>query len=85
MSDFDCALDFILADADSHEVELRLRELRVIAALVTGWQSAAKLALDEAVADHTKAPAALEAIDGLPKQGTTRIAGQLRRDRFVEA
>jgi hypothetical protein len=59
-------LDFLLANADDREIELRVRELRVIAALSLGWQSPVKLALDEALSDHAKAAAALQAIDDLP-------------------
>ena len=73
MVDYDCALDFILADADDRETELRVRELRAIAALVTGWQSDAKRALDEAVVDHTKALEALRVIDALPTIPRRRV------------
>jgi hypothetical protein len=66
MVDYGCPLGFILDGADDHEVELRIRELRILAALVAGWQSPAKLALDKALADRTRAPEALQAIDALP-------------------
>jgi hypothetical protein len=64
-------LNFLLADSDV-EMVARLREWRVIVALLVGWDSDVKRAIDTALAGGSAA-VAIAAIDRLPALRRRRV------------
>jgi hypothetical protein len=65
-------LGFLLADADALETTARLREWRAVTALICGWNSEVKRALDQAIEGGSSA-VALSAIDRLPALRRRRV------------
>jgi hypothetical protein len=65
-------LYFLLADASDVEMAARLREWRVVCALLVGWDSEAKRAIDRALAGGDGA-VAIDAIDRLPRLKRRRV------------
>jgi hypothetical protein len=65
-------LAFLLDGASDVEVIARLREMRVVVALLAGWDSEAKRAIDTALAGGSAA-VAIEAIDRLPALRRRRV------------
>jgi hypothetical protein len=73
-------LSFLLAGASDVERVARLREMRVVVALLCGWSSPAKRAVDQALAGGSCA-AALAEIDALPalrRRKVLAVIGALR-------
>jgi hypothetical protein len=65
MNEFSGPLMFLLKDGPI-EVEARLCEPRITVGLMCGWNSPARIALDNALLDPTQAAAALAEVNRLP-------------------
>jgi hypothetical protein len=65
-------IDFLVDDCDDAERTARLRELRVLCALYAGWNSAAKLACDDALIGGSITDVLAE-IDRLPARTRRRV------------
>jgi len=65
-------LSFLLADADAHETAARLREMKVVTALLCGWRAPVTIAIDAALAGGSAA-VALREIDALPALRRRRV------------
>jgi hypothetical protein len=65
-------LSFLLDGASDAEQAARLREWRVVCALICGWDSAPKIAIERALAG-SPAAVAIEAIDKLPSRQRRRV------------
>jgi hypothetical protein len=67
------SLDFLLEGADAMERQARLREIRALVAVYSGWDHPAKRIIDQALRGEASEAEALAEVDRLPARTRRRL------------